>query len=238
PVGDYQLLVVNTPEVPAPELRSAIRWLIHDMIDYHVDDAVLDVFDAPPGGPNNLQQQMYVVVARSTAVKQRIDRLEQAGVNLEIIDIPELAMRNIAASLPEDENGLLMLHFDRDECIITITRQGNLYLTRTLDIGYRQLQETAADPQPLVNRLTLEIQRSMDYFERHFQLAPVRSLVILPPPLPVQDIADALQGMLGITTRILKLGEVVECDSEPEATVAAQYLLATGAALRTETVAL
>ena len=208
------------------------------MIDYHIDDAVIDVFDAPPGGPNNQQHQMYVVVARSTTVKERIDRLEQAGVNLKIIDIPELAMRNIAAGLPEDENGLLMIYFDRDECIITITRQASLYLTRTLDIGYRNLQESAAEPQPLVNRLTLEIQRSMDYYERHVQQAPVRALAILPPPVPVQDMTDALQGMLGIATRILKLGDVVKCDSEPESAVAAQYLLATGAALRNESVAL
>jgi len=50
-IGDYQLLLVDAPEVPPQELRAAVRWQIQDLIDFHIDDAVLDVFDAPPGGP-------------------------------------------------------------------------------------------------------------------------------------------------------------------------------------------
>ena len=76
-IGDYQLLVVDAPEVPPQELRAAVRWQIQDLIDFHIDDAVLDVFDAPPGGPAGTRKQMYVVVARAATVKQRIDQLER-----------------------------------------------------------------------------------------------------------------------------------------------------------------
>ncbi|HUT40683.1 MAG TPA: hypothetical protein VM011_05015, partial [Gammaproteobacteria bacterium] len=75
-IGDYQLLVVDAPEVPPQELRAAVRWQIQELIDFHIDDAVLDVFDAPPGGPAGTRKQMYVVVARAATVKQRIDQLE------------------------------------------------------------------------------------------------------------------------------------------------------------------
>ena len=64
-IGDYQLLVVDAPEVPPQELRAAVRWQIQDLIDFHIDDAVLDVFDAPPGGPAGTRKQMYVVIARA-----------------------------------------------------------------------------------------------------------------------------------------------------------------------------
>ena len=106
-IGDYQLLVVDAPEVPPEEMRAAIRWRIRELIDFHIDDAVLDIFDAPPGGPAN-SKQLYVVVAHRDTVRQRIDALEQDGVRLEYIDIPELAMRNIAACLPEDGDGYLV----------------------------------------------------------------------------------------------------------------------------------
>src|SRR3954470_1581953 len=37
--GEYQLLQVEAPPVPAAELKSAIRWRLKDLLDYHLDDA-------------------------------------------------------------------------------------------------------------------------------------------------------------------------------------------------------
>ena len=236
-IGEYQLLVVDAPEVPPEEMRAAIRWRIKDMIDFHVDDAVLDVFDAPPSGPAN-SRQLYVVVARADTVKARIDELEKAGVNLDVIDIPELAMRNIAACLPEDEAGLVSLYFCKEHCLITITHNAVLYLTRSIDIGYQQLQDSAAHPQALCNRLAREIQRSMDYYEHNYHQAAVRAIAILPIPVTLYGLADALQQALGLETRTVSIGDIVETDLNPEESVAADCLLAVGSALRTETLTL
>jgi MSHA biogenesis protein MshI len=236
-IGDYQLLIVDAPEVPPEELRAAIRWRIQDMIDFHVDDAVLDVFDAPPAGPAN-SKQLYVVVARTDTVKQHIDELENAGVNLDVIDIPELAMRNIASRLPEDEAGLVSLYFSADQCLITITHNATLYLTRNIDIGYRKLQESAASPQTLCNCLALEIQRSTDYYEHYYRQAAVRTIAILPVPVTLYGLADALQQTLGLETRTVSMSDVVNCDEGPCDASAADCLLAVGAALRMEAVTL
>ena len=67
-IGDYQLLMVEAPEVPPAELRAAIRWRIRDLIDFHIDDAVLDVFDVPPSGARGVQQHLVhaVCIARGT----------------------------------------------------------------------------------------------------------------------------------------------------------------------------
>jgi len=237
-IGEYQLLVVDAPEVPPAELRAAVRWQIQDLIDFHIDDAVLDVFDAPPGGPAGTRKQMYVVVARAATVKQRIDRLEQAGLDLEVIDIPELAMRNIAARLPEDEAGLATLYISAHQCLITLTHQAILYLTRSIDFGYRDLQENASNPHTLSDRLALEIQRSMDYYEQHFHQAPIRTIAMLPMPVTLYGLEDALQQTLGLPTRIVSLGDVISGGQEPDQASAASCLLAVGSALRMETRAL
>jgi len=238
PVGDYKLLAIDAPEVPPSELRAAIRWRVHDLIDFHIDDAVIDVFDIPPAGPADNLKKLYVAVARSVDVRQRIDRLEQAGVNLEIIEIPELAIRNIAACLPEDEQGIAMLHFEPDQCLMTITHQSCLYLTRTLEIGYRQLLDTATDPQPLLDRLALEIQRSLDYYEHHFHQPPVRHMGILPLPVPAFSLTDALHNSLGLATRTIELGDVLETRVALDNKAAAQCFLAVGAALRRDSLSL
>src|SRR5687767_13665814 len=38
---DYQLMLVDAPNVPAIELKKAIRWQVKDLLDYHVDDATI-----------------------------------------------------------------------------------------------------------------------------------------------------------------------------------------------------
>jgi MSHA biogenesis protein MshI len=232
PLGVYKLLAIDAPEVPPSELRAAIRWRVHDLIDFHIDDAVIDVFDIPPVGPADNLKKLYVAVARSADVKQHIERLEPAGANLEIIDIPELAIRNIAACLPEDQQGIATLYFEPEQCLMTITHQSCLYLTRTLDIGYRQLQDPATDSQPLLDRLALEIQRSLDYYEHHFHQAPVKHLGVLPLAASLPGLIDTLQNSLGLTTRMIELGDILETRVELDSKVAARCVLAVGAALR------
>jgi MSHA biogenesis protein MshI len=229
-ISDYQLMMVEAPEVPQAELRAAIRWRIRDLIDFHIDDAVLDVFDAPPSGARGIQDHLYVVVSRAASVKQRVETLQNAGAALQVIDIPELALRNIAARLEQDKAGLALLYFEAERGVITLSRDATLYLARSLDIGYRDLIESPA----LVDRLALELQRSMDYYDRHFQQAPVNSIVLCPLPQPAGPLAEQLQQQTGIEVQSLQLEDIVDFREPLPADQAAECLLAIGAALRSE----
>ena len=204
-IGDYQLLLFEAPEVPPTELRAAIRWRIKDLIDFHVDDAVLDVFNAPAGGARGVQDHLYVVVARAALVQERIRQLENAGAALDVIDIPELAMRNIASLLPEDEQGVAMLYFEKDRGLITLTRDKSLYLARSLEIGAEQLQNSPA----LVEHLALEVQRSLDYYDRHFQQAPISALTLAPLGESTAQLAEALQAQIGLACREIRIDDFV-----------------------------
>jgi MSHA biogenesis protein MshI len=229
-IGEYQLLMVEAPEVPQSELKAAVRWRIRDLIDFHIDDAVLDVFDTPPSGARAVQEHIYVVVSRSAVVKERVDSLQAAGAALEVIDIPELALRNIAAQLDEDASGQAMLFFAAERGLITLTRNATLYLARSMDIGYQQLSSMP----DLVDRLALELQRSMDYYDRHFQQAPITSITLCPLPDPVPQLAERLQQQVGIPAREFSLQDIVESEKPVAAEQFAKCILAIGAALRTE----
>ena len=69
--GGYRLLLVEAPDVPADELRAAVRWRIKDLIDFHIDDAVIDVFEMPPHARGGPRRMMYAVTAKAEVVKQR-----------------------------------------------------------------------------------------------------------------------------------------------------------------------
>lgn len=225
---DYQLLMVEAPKVPVTELKAAIRWCIRDLIDFHIDDAVLDIFDVPPSGAREVQEHLYTVVSRSALVKERSEALQNAGASLEFIDIPELALRNIAARLDADASGQATLHFNNARGLLTLTRNSTLYLARNLDMGAQQLQDT---PE-LVEHLALELQRSMDYYDRHFQQAPISTITLCPLPVRLPFLADQLAEQTGITVHELKREELVTCDFSIDDELFAHCLLAIGAALR------
>ncbi len=100
---EYQLLLVDAPNVPADELKTAIRWRLKDMLDFHVDDATIDVLDVPPDQAAPARSHsMYVVAARNQMIAQRQALFGAAKIPLSVIDVPEMAQRNISALLEPD----------------------------------------------------------------------------------------------------------------------------------------
>lgn len=182
--GEYQMLLLEAPAVPPAELKSAIRWRIKDMLDYHVDDATMDVLDIPtesdlPGRSHS----MYAVAARNEVIQGRIMAFEEAHIPLGVIDIPETAQRNISALHETGGRGAALLYFNEEFGLLTITCRSELYLSRRIDIGLRQILGAAAEARgQLFDRVVLELQRSFDHFERQFQYVPIAKLLIGPEP--------------------------------------------------------
>lgn len=235
--GDYQLLLTEAPDVNPDELKAALRWRVKDLINFHINDASLDVFDLPGAPAAGRAREMYVVAARNPAIQARVDLLDAAGVNLNIIDIPELAQRNIASLLPEDVNGVAMLSFKAASGLITLTRQGLMYLSRALTIGFESLQ-TETRSTEFSDQVVLEVQRSLDYFESHFREAPIHHLVIAPTPVELPSFIDHLRASLNVQVSQLDLNQVLSCDRPMPVALQARCLPTIGAALRHEVKAL
>ncbi len=136
----YELLLIDAPKVESTELKQAVRWRIKDQLSYHIDDAVIDVFDIP-GQQSGRTQLMYVVASQKTIIENRVKQLKQANLDIQSIDVYELTQRNIASILPEDKDGIVMLRFNEDNGLLTITRNGTLFLTRKIDFGINRLTQ-------------------------------------------------------------------------------------------------
>ncbi len=228
--GAYRLLQTEAPEVKSEELRAALRWRIKDLIDFHVNDATLDVFDVPvrmPGRP----ALVYVVVGRNEAIRARVDLMHNAGAALDIIDIPELAQRNLAQLLAQDREGVALLTLTEDGGLITITRNGELYLSRTIPDTASALADARG-----FERLLLELQRSLDYFESSFRQSPVTHVVVAPASTQTGPLVAFLQANL--VQRVTPWEPGRHGDMEGAAEVPDACLLTLGAALRHEKVVL
>ena len=235
---EYQMLVVEAPNVPAAELKTAMRWRIKDLLDFHIDDATIDVLDIPPDSSGVARaHSMYAVAARNSAIEQRVNQFHSANIPLEVIDIPEMAQRNIAARLEEPGRGLALISFSEDSGLLTVTYQGELYLARSLDIGWRQLGQGDAEAQQAqFDRITLELQRSLDNIERQFQFISISRLWIAHLP-DMDGLRAYLAQNLSVAVSDLDLNDIFDFSRVPAVGALnnqARFFLTLGAALRHE----
>jgi MSHA biogenesis protein MshI len=231
----YRLLLVEAPDVPADELRAAVRWRIKDLIDFHIDDAVIDVFEMPAharGGPNRM---MYAVTARAEFVKQQIEAVEGAGLNLDVIDIPELSLRNVATLLEDGQRGTAFLYLGARRATLLLVRQGVLYLARYVETGVGTLADVGELRPELVAGLALEVRRSLDYFESHYEQTSIQQLYT--SGLEAAD-REHIGRELGIAVHDVDVNALFEMDDALSPELQRLCLPAIGAALRRDPVAL
>jgi len=233
---EYQLLMVDAPSVPRDELKAAIRWRVKDLLEYHIDDATMDVLDIPvdkdaPGKSH----YMYAVSAKNDVVQGQIAQFERANIALQVIDIPETAQRNIAQLYETAERGVGMLTFDRGGGLFTLSFEGELYLARRLDISWTQLAGAPDDArQGYFERIAVELQRSLDHFERQYQNITLSELLLGPMPEDI-GMLEFLRSQLYLPLRQIDLADALEFEGAGVGTDQQWQLLhALGAALRVE----
>lgn len=224
PANAYSLQLVEAPNVPDDEVSEAVRWKIQHLIEFPVEEALIETFEMPPPANPGAKPMIYAVVARRSEIQGHVDSVRNADIRIDAIDIPELCIRNIAVRLPQDEYGVAFLHFNNDFGYLTITRGGILYLIRRIELQ----QEFLAEQQ---QEIALQIQRSLDYYESQFDCPPVRELV-LGPGDDSDLLATSLAQDLGITVSKLDLGTLFEIDSALSPQEQRDCLVAVGAALR------
>ncbi|MDP1652917.1 MAG: hypothetical protein Q8L56_09370 [Rhodocyclaceae bacterium] len=232
--GQYQLLQIDAPgnaqDMPREELRESLRWRVKEMVDFPVERAGIDLLDIPAMG--NRTPQLWVVVASHDVLQPRIRQFQDAKVTLEAIDIPELAQRNLAGLFEEPNRGLALVAFDDQGGRLTVTYQGELHMTRHLDAGRAELTGAAAQAQH--ERVLLDIQRSLDNFDRNFSTINLNRLLVGPLPNG-EAFIDYLRGNLSLPVATANLADALDFAATPQladAAAQADAWLAIGAALR------
>ena len=238
--GEYQLLTVEAPAVPAEELKTAVRWRLKDMIDFPVDQATIDVLNIPTDkAPAGRAASIFAIAARNSVIETRQNLFIAAKLAMNIIDIPEMAQRNISTLMEPEGRGLAMLSFNAEGGLLTVTFNGELYLSRRIDVTLEQLRDPDHDRKHVCyDKITLELQRSLDHFERQYSFITIAKLVLAPTGASGLD--EYLSSNLYTKVETLDLASVLDLGAVPElADAGAQqkFFLAIGAALRSEVAA-
>ena len=146
--------------------------------------------------------------------------------------------------LPEDVGGVALIYIGLHQGLITITKQSQLYLSRTINVGSESLPDDVLSVmddetcQQWLDSIVIEVQRSIDFYESHFSQPQVTALVITPIGKEIPGLTEYLSEQIQIPTRILDVNELIDVDEPIPVHVQSRCLLAIGTALRQEAVTL
>jgi len=215
--GQYQMQLVEAPTVPADEVKQAVRWKLKDLLDYPVDAATVDVIPVPSDATGvGRAQYVYAVSARNENIGAHMRLFHAARFPLEAIDVPEMAQRNIARLFEEPNRGVAMLVVDEHGGMLTFTSGGRLYLSRHTDINLAQLTAPSAELREQAReRLVLELQRSIDHFDRQFGFITLSRLLLAPLP-PHYDLQPYLAEHLYLPVQAIDLVDAIDFPGAPE----------------------
>lgn len=238
-IGSYQLLPVDAPNLPAAELKSAIAWTVTTLVDYSNEEATIDVLGVPFDKTiSQRARTMYAVVTRSKLANDIQRCFQEAKLALKVIDIPEMAQRNIAGLLETEGSALALVTFDSSGGLLTFTSSGELCLARRILVTLQSLSTTNSDLRTQHQEVVaLEIQRSLDHFARQFSWLRLERLVVAPIGNDDGGLIDCLSTNLDTEVIALDLASILDLSQVPELKnplKQQKYLMTLGLALRHE----
>jgi MSHA biogenesis protein MshI len=231
---EYQIVQVEAPEVLPSELRAAVRWKLRDAVSFNVDEAAVDVFEVPDPVRRTQNKMLFAVAARDSGVQRISGLLKPVARGFDAIDIPELCLRNLAAFLPQDDKGVAMLAIGEGFAQLVVARQGVMYLTRRIETarGFNPHAIARGGSNIDAGAVALELQRSLDYYESHYDQTPIGDLVLAPATDRTRALAEELKGETGLRVSVLDVRDVFNVYKSGELVSDWPSLMALGAALR------
>jgi len=231
--GEYQFVSVETPNVPAAEVKAAMRWKLKELIDFPVEEATYDILAIPPqSGAAASHQYAYVVASNNALIRSYMTRFDEARIGLTTIDVPETAQRNISALFEQEGRGLGLLFMDESGGLLTLTAGGELLLSRRIEVTPSQIEQALPEErEDLFERVLLNLQRTIDGFERQFSQVVVGRLMC-GPAADDCGLSSFLAAYLGIKVEALDLASVMKVPEGMDLAAQARFFHLIGCTLR------
>ena len=131
---DYELLLVEAPNVPDEELSAAIEFRIGDLLGQPVEDTAIQAIRLPSDAYRGRMSMAHVIASPNATIKARVAWAEQLHLTVEVITVPELSLLNVLAA-SSVEQGIALLELGPNHGCIRLYQDGALYLTRQVEMG-------------------------------------------------------------------------------------------------------
>lgn len=219
--GHSQIVQVERPKVPDTEINAALKWQIKDLVNIAPDNMVVDYFDGPTlaGG----MEKVNVVCAAKNDLAELVTTLSTDDLSVESITTEEFAF---ASLLPIQQDAVLLVcQQPNEEINLLIIKNGQLFFSRRLR-GFVQISKKSEDElmMGVIDSLSLEIQRSTDYFERQLKQAPIKTIEVLVPIANEAFLARKLAENTNVEVKLFNMPDSFDNERKQAVAIAATQL--------------
>lgn len=261
-LDDYAVYKLPAPNVPPDELKAAARWQLKELVEGKLEQLTIDVLQA--GDDARSHKEMLVFAARNAAIERVCQAGTASARETRVVDVWETAQRNLQTAqaaldgLADKATATIMLL--PGQCLLTISAGEELYYTRRLDADDRLFDRATSTAREAVREevplgfeympgdelnfgsteseessLIIELQRSIDVWERSWPGLPLSRLYVLSTD-HAEAVARLLQKELGLRTLALLPQQLFKGEAlSQEGGLPAACLPLLGAALRDDT---
>lgn len=208
PDNHYQLLMTDQLKLPEPEMLKAFQWKLKGLLDYPVNDAVLDLFLVPAHGLGGQRLKAFVVAAKKSFVEMWCDLFEQSLLTLDKVDISIFSTKNLVTAMSSTSGTKIAVNVSESKCQLTIFCDQNLYLVRNLDLDVVGVEQTLE--KMFWQQLLLEIQRSTDYCISELKLAEPNEFLLGPAFIKQKGLLEFLTENLTKPVHCLDLNQLIK----------------------------
>lgn len=194
----YQSFQLDRPQLPTAEITSALKYHLRDLVSLAPADIVADYYDNPVQLVG--QDKITAIVVAKRMVAEMLDCIHQISDNVQGIITEEQAIAQLFTDLMEPA---VVVHKNGGEpALLQVYQLGALQVNRqvrTLDVISRldagDISLGGAAP------LSVEIQRSADYFERQLRQRPISQVVLALTTDPRAALQQQLATDLGLAVQ-------------------------------------
>ena len=143
-VGGRDVIIkkIQVDRMKESDAYDVVRWEAQQHVPFDIEAVELDFQILDPDG-EGLQMDVLLVAAKRDLVEDKLQLLQQAGLDAAIVDVDAFALHNaFEANYPEAQEGVVALvNIGHEVTNVDVLDRGVPLLTRDLNVGTRRFRE-------------------------------------------------------------------------------------------------
>jgi len=168
-LGDSKYEIVNIEKVPLnnEEIAEYVKWKVKDVVNIPSDDIVTEVIFCEGKDHPFFEKNLTVFVSDKKELFKIYDVLRKNKLRLKVIDVPELAARNLFVDLGIETTAVhIYFKILSEVTMFSVFMGDSLLLSRKVERGFDTI------PVEMFNeKILLEVQRSIDFLDRQHNVS-------------------------------------------------------------------
>lgn len=194
-IGYYQSVALDRPNLEPHELAASLRYSLRDLVSYEPEDCIADYYELPIQLAG--QNKINAIAASKSELSSILQAIHEVSDNIVAVLSEEQAVAEMFKV--HEEPTVVAYQQPEQAALLQVYRSGQMQVNRAVR-SLEQLHKLTLDEIRMggLQPLSVEVQRSGDYFERQLRQSPIRQ-IILALSLPKQDeVLASLRDDLGL----------------------------------------